>query len=168
MTREDRIVARLAELAPPLTSAGACLSGAAAAHAHLAAATESRIGAPLRYIALPPREWEAVGAGGGALASVAALHGLRVATGPVEDVVRSSWPLFASSVALADGATVPVLTREAVLATLLSRGGLAIGLAGIMLRGTREPIDPDDVRELLKAARQPERYQPLLELLDVA
>jgi hypothetical protein len=30
------------------------------------------------------------------------------------------------------------------------------------------PIDPDEVRELLKTARRPERFQPLLELLNVA
>ena len=69
---------------------------------------------------------------------------------------------------LADGTVLPVLRREPALAELLSRGGLAIGLAGILLRFRGEdPLDVDEVRELLKAAQQPERYRSLPELLAV-
>jgi hypothetical protein len=44
-----------------------------------------------------------------------------------------------------------------------------LGLAGTLIRVCNQPaVDPDDIREILKAARQGERFQPLLELLSVA
>jgi hypothetical protein len=47
--------------------------------------------------------------------------------------------------------------------------GFALALAGMVIRLANEPpVDVDEVRELLKAARQGDRFQPLLELLDVA
>ncbi len=168
MTRPDGIVERLVALSEPLTRTGSCLSGSAGAHAHLAAATHSQIDEPVRYIALAPRVWEVVARGDGSLEPCAAKLGVQVSQGAVEEVVRTSWPLFVTNVQLAGGASVPVLTKEAVLAVLLGRGGLSIGLAGILCRGAGDGIDPDDVRELLKAARLAERFQPMLELLDVA
>jgi len=70
---------------------------------------------------------------------------------------------------LADGTVVPVLSREAVLAQMLEQGGLSIGLAGTLIQvGGEPPIDVDEVRELLKAARQNERFQLLLELVQIA
>jgi hypothetical protein len=59
---------------------------------------------------------------------------------------------------------VPILSRDAVVAELLAQAGLALGLAGLMVR-LCPAIDPDEVRELLKAARQGDRFQPLLELV---
>jgi len=131
--------------------------------------TRSRIGEDVLYIALPPRAWEIVGPDDAVLGVLAASHRLVVVSDPVAVVVRTSWPLFVTRVPVADGLRVPVLTREAVIASLLSRGGLAIGLAGILMRGTgAASLNADEVREILKAARQPERFQPMLELLDVA
>ena len=55
------------------------------------------------------------------------------------------------------------------MAQLLGRGGLVLGLAGSLLRLANDPpIDVDEVREVLKAARLGDRFQPLLELLQVA
>jgi hypothetical protein len=50
-------------------------------------------------------------------------------------------------VTLSDGTRIPVLTREAVMAQLLSQGGLALGLAGALLRVVGDPLlDRDEVR----------------------
>lgn len=87
----------------------------------------------------------------------------------VGSVIARSLPHFGVVLTLGDGVQVPVLRSDAVLAELLERGGLAIGIAGVLLRllGAQRP-DPDDVRDLLNAACKPERFQPLLELLEVA
>jgi hypothetical protein len=87
----------------------------------------------------------------------------------VADAVRPVLALFTRNVVLADGTEVPTLSREAVLAELLGRGGLAIGLAGTLMQLANDPpIEIDEVRELLKAARLSERFQPLLELVQIA
>ena len=86
--------------------------------------------------------------------------------GAVAEVLRARLDLFGTTVVLPDGERVPVLRREAVIAQLLAQGGLALGLTGVILAITG-PIDADEVREILKAARQGDRFQPLLELLDV-
>lgn len=50
-----------------------------------------------------------------------------------------------------------------MLAQLFDRGGLAISLAGKRLHSAHErEIDIDEVRELLKAARRGDRFQPEL------
>lgn len=155
---------QLPELAARLRAAGLVLSGEAAAHVHLAAATQSVPGEPPRYAALPPRSIEAIGT-----ADAVQLAGIALDTSPVAGVVRERLDLFGQQVVLADGTAVPTLRREAILAELLARAGLAIALAGSVVGVARlPPIDPDEVRELLKAARQGERFQPLLELMDVA
>lgn len=154
----------LPALAERLRRADLVLSGDAAAHVHLASATESVPGEPPRYSALPPRAVEAIGG-----ADAAEVDGVTRDVSPVAMVLQQRLELFVREIRLRDGTSVRTLSREAVLAQLLAKGGLAIALAGALLSVTREtPIDPDDVREILKAARQGERFQPLLELLDVA
>lgn len=159
-TRE--FLSRAVGKAEELRRAGAVLSGEAAAHAHLASASRSVPGAASKYPALGPTRLEAVLPEG--TEPIAEIGPDRSA---IADLVRSRLDLFGTTVALADGTRIPVVTREAAIAQLLVRGGLALGLAGLMLRFASPPIDPDDVREILKAARQGERFQPLLELLDV-
>lgn len=158
-----RYLSVIRDAAGALAEVGGALSGEAAAHVHLAVATGTRPDDPPRYVALPPRRIEAVVPLAGR--SVA---GVEVATGAVADVVRARLDLFAAPVLLAD-TPVPTLSREAVAADLLARGGLSLGLLGVMLRlANQPPIDIDEVREILKAARRGESFQPLLELLDVA
>lgn len=165
----DPVVNRLARLGAPLRRSGVILSGEAAAHAHLAATTSSVPGEPARYLALPPWSWEVLEPSGVDLGSLAHDHGLVRDSSAVGDVVRGAWGAHTAVVALADGTLVPVVSRDVTLAMLLARGGLAIGLAGMVVRICRTPpVDPDDIRDLLKAARQGERFQPLLELLAVA
>jgi hypothetical protein len=157
-----KVLSTIRETAAALARAGGTLSGEAAAHVHLAAATGSRPDESPRYIALPPRRLEAVFSG-----DAVKVAGLETDTSPVAEVVRRRLDLFATSVLLADGTSVPTLTKEAVAAGLLAQGGFALALLGTLLR-VCPPIDPDDVREILKAARQGDRFQPFLELLDVA
>jgi hypothetical protein len=139
---------------------GAALSGEGAAHVHLAAATGTDPDGAVRYLALRPRRLEAVYPDGSRT-----IAGIDAAESPVAEVVRANLALFSAPILLG-GVTVPTLTREAVAADLLARGGLSLGVLGVMLRVG--PVDADEVREILKAARQGERFQPLLELLDVA
>jgi hypothetical protein len=155
---------RIATLAPALRAARAVLSGEGALHVHLARATGSRPGDPPRYSALAPRRIEALFAD-----DDGALPGVRPDPSEVATVIRRNVALFSENVVLADGTVVPVLSREAVLAQMLEQGGLSIGLAGTLIQvGGEPPIDVDEVRELLKAARQNERFQPLLELVQIA
>jgi hypothetical protein len=94
--------------------------------------------------------------------------GVEPALGAVADVVRGRLDLFAATTMLGD-TPVPVLPREAVAADLLAHGGLSLGLLGLTLRLAGEPpIDVDEVREILEAARRGQSFQPPLELLDVA
>jgi hypothetical protein len=165
MSPEARLLAALKRVAPAVADAGAVICGGAAAHAHVAAATDSVPGGPIRYAALVPRRIQVV-CPEGAAARMAAL-GLDVDESPVATFVRVRLDLFATVLRLADGTAVPVLSREAVTAQLLGRGGLSVGLAGLLVRLCR-PLDADEVREILKAAGQPERFQPLQELLAVA
>jgi hypothetical protein len=147
-----------------LGHAGGVLSGEAAAHAHVAAATGTAPGGPPRYAALVPKLVEAIFAHDGVVARSVHRDESEVAA-----VLRPRLDLFVTSVTLADGTVVPTLTREAVLAQLLAKGGLAIALAGsIVALANRPAIDVDQVREILKSAGLGERFQPLLELLDVA
>jgi hypothetical protein len=164
----DLALSAIKQLAPVLRATGGVLSGEAAAHVHIAAATGAVPGAGARYSALAPLSIEAI------WPEPVAQHsnvptGVVRGSGSVAGVVSGQLPLFSTMATWSDGTVLPVLRREAVLAELLERGGLAIGLAGTVLRLANDPpIDPDEVRELLKAARRPERFQPLLELLNVA
>jgi hypothetical protein len=156
---------RIAEIAKTLRAAGAVLSGEGALHVYLARATGSRPGESARYSALPPRRIEAIWAD----ATGGELPGVHADRSEVAGVVRNEISLFSADVTLADGTVVPTLSREAVLAQLLEQGGLSIGLAGTLIQVAGDPpIDVDEVRELLKAARQNERFQPLLELVQIA
>ena len=157
-----RFASELPDLAERLSRAGALLSGEAAAHAHLASVTGTTAADP-RYAALPPRAVEAV-----LPAGRATVEGVVEATGPIVDALRTRLDLFSTTVTLHDGTQVPVLSLEAVLAQLLARGGLALGLVGMLVRLCGTSIDVDEVREILKSARQGDRFQPLLELMDVA
>lgn len=154
-------LAAIRQQAAALAHAGGALSGEAAAHVYLAVATGTRPDESPRYIALPPRHLEAVFPSDGVN-----IAGLQTDTSPVAEVVRRRLDLFSTSVPLGDGTSVPTLTREAVAAELLARRGLSLGLLGTLLQ-VSAPIDQDEVREILKAARQGDHFQPLLELLDV-
>jgi hypothetical protein len=154
----------LPALAAELDAAGAVLSGESALHVHLAAATGSVPGEPPKYAALAPGVIEAVFP-----EDARDIAGVKRATGAVAELLSGRLDLYSTRVRLADGTVVPTLTREAVLATLLARGGLAIGIAGKLLMVAPEPaVDVDVVREILKASRLGDRFQPLLELLNVA
>jgi hypothetical protein len=158
------VLDRLRDLAEPLRRAGAFLSGEAAAHLHAAVATGSEPGKPPRYSALPPLCIQAI-----FTEDHVAIAGVTRDLGAVAGVVRARPDLFTTAAALAGTQAIPVVTREAAVAGLLAQGGLAIGLAGTLVAVAREPaLDVDAVREILKAAGQGERFQPLLELLDVA
>lgn len=160
----QRFLGRLRELAPRVARHGGVLSGEAAAHIHLAAATGSRCDDEPRYLALGPRRIEIILPVGGV-----DIAGVEQDVREVGDVLRSRLDLFSTTVRLPGGPDVQALTREAVLAELLSDGGLALGLAGMLIRLANDPpADVDEVREILKAARQGDRFQPLLELLEVA
>jgi hypothetical protein len=161
--KATRLIEQIAMIADDLRDTGGVVSGEAAAHVHLAAATGSRPGELVQYSALAPRGIEAIFA-----RPNAAISGVRSASGDVADVLRNNLDLFSTEISLADHTRVPVLVYEAVLAQLLSGGGLDIGLAGSLIRVTKRHVDVDAVREILKAARQGDRFQPLLELLDVA
>ncbi|HEY3355299.1 MAG TPA: hypothetical protein VGQ83_18770 [Polyangia bacterium] len=154
----------LCRLAGGVTSARGAFSGEAAAHAHLAAATGAVPGGATRYLALPPERLEAVFPAAGATAP-----GVETDRDPVAELVGGHLDLFATTARLADGSEIPALSREAVVAELLARGGLALALVGLLLRhqGDR-PLDVDEVREILKAARQGEAFPPLAELIDAA
>lgn len=164
MGRFERALQGIRDAAPALEQSGAVLSGEAAAHAHLMAATGTTPDGAILYAALAPRRLTAIypdGAG--------RVPGIEPDDGPVAEVIRASLDRFGATAILGDGTRVPVLSRDAVVAELLSRGGLALGLAGTLIRVCDQPaVDPDDIREILKAARQGERFQPLLELLSVA
>ena len=167
MSPEARLLARVQRVAPSLLECGAFVSGAAAAHVHLAAATRSAADGTVGYVALVPGSVQVVCPDGAAerLASI----GLECDSSRVALVVRRRLDLFATIAQWVDGTRVPVLSRDALLAQLLAQGGLAIGLAGLVVRLCRRPrLDPDVVREILKAAGQPDRFQPLHELLAVA
>jgi hypothetical protein len=156
-------VASMPALAERARSAGVLLSGEIAAHAHLAVASGSQPGAPPRYAALVPRRIAVI-----ASDPATTMSGAEAETGALAEVLRHRLDLYRTTVRLGH-TELPVLTKEAVVAQLLSQGGLAIGLVAALLRVACDPpLDVDVVRELLKAARQGERYQPLLELLDVA
>ena len=156
MTLEQYLETLLA-LEGALREHGAVVAGEAAAHAHLASATGWARGKRAEYLALVPRRIAVLGA--------TAPAGTELDTGPVAAVLRDKLELFTARPVVA-GHALPTLCREATLAELLSLGGLRVGLAGILLRVANDPpIDPDDVRDILKAARQPEPFQPLLELL---
>ena len=163
----DRALTEIKRLAPALRATGGVVSGEAAAHVHIAASTGAVPGGEARYCGLAPLSIQAIWPlPAGQLSGV---PGLALDSSSVAGIVASQLPLFATTVTWVDGTVLDVLRREAVLAELLERGGLAIGLAGLLIRlAGNPPIDPDEVRELLKAARHPERFQPLLELLDVA
>jgi len=140
------------------------LSDEAAAHAYLAAATRSRPGEAPRYAALPPRCVRVLSAD-----DARPVAGAEFDSSAVARVLRHRLDLFAAVLELVDGTRIAVPTREAVIAQLLARGGLALGLIASMLRVQPDSVlDTDEVRDLLKDARLSERYQPLLELLDVA
>ena len=163
MTVRRPFLSLVAETAGLVSESGGAFSGEAAAHVHLASATGTRPGEKRRYVALPPRRVEAIFPFGGPTVS-----GVEPTAGAVADVLRARLDLFSTRLPLGE-TPVPVLSAAAVAAHLLAQGGLSLGLLGIMLRlvGPRS-IDVDEVREILKAARQGERFQPLLELLDVA
>ncbi|MBN2497481.1 MAG: hypothetical protein JXR96_23010 [Deltaproteobacteria bacterium] len=160
---EDRIL-DLFRLAPSLRAAGAVLSGEAAAHVHLIAATGTQPSQPPRYPALAPARIEAILPAGAVGPS-----GIEPDQSAVAEALRPRLELFTCGLDIGAGEAVPALRREAVMAQLLGRAGLALGLAGILLRLANDPpIDVDEVREILKAARLGDRFQPLLELLHVA
>ena len=164
MGRFERALQSIRDAAPAIEQSGAVISGAAAAHVHLMVATGTTPGGPILYAALPPRRLTAIYPNG-----VVQVPGIEPDSGPVADVLRARLDLFGATATLGDGTPVPVLSRDAVVAELLSRGGLALGLAGTLIRVCDQPaVDPDEVREILKAACQGERFQPLLELLSVA
>jgi len=157
-------VAALPRLARDAETARALLSDEAAAHAYLAAATKSRPGEAPRYAALVPRRVRILAAD-----EARPVAGAEFDSSAVAQLLRHRLDSFGTTVELADGTRIPVPTREAVVAQLLARGGLALGLVASMLRVQPDAaLDTDEVRDLLKAARLSERYQPLLELLDVA
>jgi len=161
--RADHLL-RIRDAAGVLRRAGAAVSGEAAAHVHLAAATSTVPGGPAGYLALPPAGLTAVFP-----EESMALTQVESDRGAVADALRHRLDLFTTTLVLADGTRVPVLTREAVLAQLLSQSGLALGLAGtVLMVAGQPPVDPDEVRAILKAACQGDRFQPLLELLAVA
>jgi hypothetical protein len=154
---------RVNALARTLRARRCVLSGEAAAHLHIAHATGTELGGEARYLALVPRKIEVV-----IPAGEPDIEGVVRDARPVSQVLGHS-NLFTVELGLRRGDALPVLRREAVLAELLGDGGLALALAGMMLRLANEPpVDVDEVRELLKAARQGDRFQPLLELLEVA
>lgn len=157
----EQLSERLHDIAAELASSGAVLSADAAAHAWIMRATGTWHGEPVRYLALPTGVPRAIVPSG-----AVPPPGVRPDAGPVVEVLQAALPLYSTTLRLPHGPEIPVLTREAVLAQLLARGGIAIALAGLLLRAAPEPpIDPDVVREILKAARLGDRFQPLLELL---
>ncbi len=167
MNDEARLLEDLRRLEPSLREIGAVVSGEAAAHVHLAAATGSAAGGPIHYRALAPARIQVLCPEG--VEARPRPIGVEPDQSAVGEVLRARLDLFTVRVSLADGTTMAVLSREAVLAELLEAGGLSVGLAGLLVRLAAEPpLDVDEVREILKAARQPERFQPLLELLAVA
>jgi hypothetical protein len=162
--RHLQLLDGLPAIAASLRVVSGVLSGEAAAHLHLAAATRSVPGQPPRYCALAPRAIEAI-----LPPDAPDLPGIERDRDRVAEVVAGRIESYAVELRLDDGTVVRGLSREAVLAQLLARGGLAIGLAGSLVRlADTPPVDVDEVRELLKAARAGERFQPLLELLQVA
>jgi hypothetical protein len=163
-TRRLRWLDELPTLARSLREAGGVLTGEPAAHVHMAAATGSVPGAAPAYPALPPPPTQAILPG-----EVASIRGATADLGAVAETVRHRLDLFSTIIRLSDGTEVPVLSREAVLADLLSKGGLAVGVAGVLLRVAGDPpVDTDEVREILKAARMGHLFQPMLELMDGA
>ncbi|MBI2378629.1 MAG: hypothetical protein HYV07_31825 [Deltaproteobacteria bacterium] len=157
------LVVLLRDAAGDLAARGLVVSGPSAAHVHLIVATGSSAGEPAKYAALPPRTIHVLGG------TVAPTNPFTRDSGHVAEVLAANLALFTTSVRLAEGTRLSVLTREAVLAQLLERGGLAVGLAGLLVKLTRNGgIDVDEIRELLKAARESHRFQPMLELLDLA
>lgn len=162
MKRLAVFLEQIRDISEALAASGGVLAGAAAAHAHLAAATAWVPGAEPRYLALTPRNIRVLGAHppAGAVAD----------TSEIGAVVTARLDLFTVRLVVG-GRSIPALAREAVLAELLAQGGLSLGLAGLVLRlaqgSSVAPIDVDEVRELLKAARLPERFQPMLELIHV-
>ncbi len=117
-----------------------------------------------RYAALAPRRLDAIFPTGADEPA-----GVEADLSAVAEVLRHRLDLYSTTVELSEGVRVTTLRREAVMAQLLGRGGLVLGLAGSLLRLANDPpIDVDEVREVLKAARLGDRFQPLLELLQVA
>lgn len=117
-----------------------------------------------RYAALAPRRLDAIFPTGADEPA-----GVEADRSAVAEVLRHRLDLYSTTVELSGGVRVTTLRREAVMAQLLGRDGLVLGLSGSLLRLANDPpIDVDEVREVLKAARLGDRFQPLLELLQVA
>lgn len=150
----------LRESAVALDHAGAVLSAQVAAHAHLAAASRTAAAGPLRYSALAPRRVTAVYPG------PSRVSGFDEDSSPVAQILQADLAFFTVTVTI-DAIAVRVISREAALAQLLAEAGLSIALAGSVLKvAGSPPIDVDQVREILKAARLGDRFQPMLELVD--
>lgn len=161
--RPEQMFERLHARAEKLARTEAVITGEAAAHLHIAVATRSPWRGPLAYSAKSPSQITAIFPRG------ESIEGITSDASAVAEVARHRLDMNSAAVELAGGPPLQlrVLSREATLAQLLERGGLAIGLAGQLLQATRSvPIDLDDVRDLLKAARLGERFQPVLELID--
>lgn len=157
----DTLSRALHALASDLEAAGAVVSFEAAAHAWIMVGTGTWHGEPPRYLAHPVRHIRVIAPEGARLPADVTRD-----TSAVAQVLVAALPVYTETVTLPHGPTLRVLSREAVLAQLLAKGGLAIALAGMLLRVANEPpIDPDVVREVLKGARLGDRFQPLLELL---
>ena len=155
-----RLLHLLRESALALDRAGAVLSAQAAAHAHLAAASRTAADGPLRYSALAPRRVTAIYSG------PERVVGFDEDASRVGEVVRDDLAFFTVMVTI-DAIAVRVISREATLAQLLAEASLSIALAGSVLKvANSPPIDVDQVREILKAARLGDRFQPMLELVD--
>lgn len=155
-----RLFHLLRESAVALDHAEAVLSAQAAAHAHLAAASRTAADGPLRYSALAPRRVTAIYPG------PERVSGFDEDSSPVAQILRDDLAFFTVTVTI-DAIAVRVISREATLAQLLAEASLSIALGGSVLKvAGSPPIDVDQVREILKAARLGDRFQPMLELVD--
>lgn len=156
-----RLFQLVRDSAGTLARAGAIVSGQAAAHLHLAVASATPVDGPLAYSALSPRSATAIYPG------PERVPGFEEDRSQVAETLRANLGLFVTRVVL-PGTTggIEVLSREALLAQLLAEGMLSIALAGSVLKvAGKPPVDPDHVREILKAARLGDKFQPMLELV---